>query len=168
MFFLFKSPKTVEDFAKVCNSPWKISVWMWNRIYYVKDLRHLDYWQSAGVTLHRMKGDCDDFSILAKAGLEKLGYTPFLVAVYRYRKIGKGVRGRVGHLVCAYYDKKKRRYYHISNWGKHKSAKSVSGIAETVFKDAIRWRIQDEQKHILEEWVKVQNVWKCLSKVKKE
>jgi len=165
MFYLFKSSKTMKAFYKVCNTPAKIGWWMWFRIQYTSEPTYIDYWQPPLLTLASMKGDCDDYALLARAGLKALGYSPILMGIGFTEPIGKGVDKVVWHLTCIYYNRKKMRYYSLCNFGYRNRAKTLNGVAENFFKTAVKWQIMDKNKDILEKWVKVQGEWKRITKL---
>jgi len=154
MFFIFKTPKTPKDLAKICKTPRRLAWWLFYRISYRSDAKKHGYdkWQSPEETLHDRTGDCDDFSILAKSVLEYLGFKVFLLAVYRWK--GSDRYDMKGHLVAVFYWRDS--YWHISNWGLKQSVKTseylemseeiYSDIAETVYKDAKIWRLVNENK----------------------
>lgn len=158
MFFLFKNPKTPEELAKICKNPKRLASWLRRRVWYVSDDKKHGYdkWQTPKLTLKDRSGDCDDFSILAKATLEYMGFKPFLLAVYTWDSY-KSWLGK-GHLVTVFYWK--NRYWHISNWGLKKSIESSSEvkmtnkvydeIAATVYKNFKKWSLYNENKSLVE------------------
>lgn len=161
MYFLFpfcwRKARTVDELVKKCKgSPWRLSIYLWQRIWYEKEEAGNDKWQTPEETLDLHKGDCDDFSILAKAVLEKMGFNPFLFGVYEWE--GHKRWEKKGHLVVVFYQK--GRYWHISNWGLKESIetsaevkmteKVYEEIAGTVYKDAKIWRVFNENKNVLE------------------
>jgi len=154
MFYLFKNPKTPEELAGICKNPKRLASWLWHRIKYVSDDKKHGYdkWQKPNETLRDRTGDCDDFSLLAKAALECLGFKPFLLTVYKWK--GYDRYDMKGHMVAVFYWKD--RYWHISNWGLKTAVKTseylemsediYSKIAESVYKDAKIWRVVNENK----------------------
>lgn len=152
MFFLFRSPKTVAQLAHCCNKPWKLGMWLWHRVWYKSDLEvhgKREYWQDPEETLKRRTGDCEDFAILAKAALTKLGYRPFLLGVFPERG--------VGHVVCCYLEPKRLLYYTIDNKkGNKKRAHHMWDVPGKVMKNWKVWRIYgNTKKDVIEEWVMV-------------
>ena len=127
--FCWKYPKTVDALAKQVKTPWQLSVFLWHRIWYKsdKDVHGLpDHWQKAEETLQRRTGDCEDFSILAKAVLDIWGYETKIIVVCNPKE---------AHAVCAF--RYKDKWYHISNWGMVKGE-----TPESVYKN---WTLYQER-----------------------
>ena len=163
MFYLFQNPKTPKELARICKNPKRLARWFHYRLWYVSDdKKHgFDKWQTPKKTLEDRTGDCDDYSILAKATLEHMGFKPFLLGVYGWDGYKKWeVKA---HLVAVFYWKK--RYWHISNWGLKKSVQSSAKIdmtdkgyeeiAETVYRNAKRWKVFNENKIVLQKGVNI-------------
>lgn len=100
--YRFKSPKTVDELAKVCNTPEKLSDWVTNRVWYTRDENdgQKDYWQNSQETLDRKKGDCEDYAAIYRDALRKMGYKAKCVdlMVNNPEKVS-------AHMVTAYQDK---------------------------------------------------------------
>jgi hypothetical protein len=146
MFFLFKKPDNVSDLAKMCNRPWKLGLWLWNRIWYKKDINLYnknDYWATPEETLKNMSGDCDDFAKLARRVLQILGYNAFMMCLFNKKE---------GHATCVYYDVHKNRYNTICNWGHRKGSVDYHLIPGRFYKDWDHAYIVDDNDDMAEFW----------------
>lgn len=149
----------VEKFVKVCNTPLKIYLWTWHNIWYQKDIKTYEkseYWATPKETLINRAGDCEDFSILVKSALTKLGYKSFLFIIYN-KNPERGF-GREAHLTCIYYEPKNGHYYSICNFGRndlgtamtypevvHNNAPSLDKFATKILPEWVTWRVTNER-----------------------
>ena len=142
MIFLFKTPRTVNELAKICNRPWKLSLWLFYRIEWTSD-RELygvkEYWEYPWEVLIGLKADCEGYAMLAEAVLIKLGIETYMLTVF----------DREGHAVCIYRDKK--RWNYLDNGWKKKGG-SIREIAEKIYPSWIKYRLHKERVLLREVW----------------
>lgn len=158
MFYLFKRPATPRKLASICKTPRRLARWLrWNIKYVTDKKKHgRDHWQKPTRTLRDRTGDCDDTSLLANAVLKMWGFKPMLIGAWKWP--GYHRNKMVGHLVAAF--RYKNRYYHISNWGMKKAGKSIQDIPVSIYKKTKIWRVLNEDKDVLEQWVLTSNTWR--------
>lgn len=102
--YRFKTPKTIDELAKIADTPEKLSDWITNRVWYTKDENdgQDDYWQNSQETLDRKKGDCEDYASIYRDVLRKQGYKAKIVDLV----VDDDSREGIGyHAVTAYQDK---------------------------------------------------------------
>ena len=77
------------------HTPEDLSQWLSSNFRYVMEIP--DHWQNAGETLNLRTGDCEDFAVLSKALLDRIGIASEIVIV-EFRGL------QVTHAMCAWQD----------------------------------------------------------------
>lgn len=127
------NPRTIEELAIKCATPQNISTWMRHHITYISDQKQFnkkEYWQTAEEVFKNRKGDCEDFSVLAKEVLVRNGFVCFILCTYGKNSTTESLSG---HAVCV--TKWRGVLWHISNWGCIKTpAISAKEVRKYVYK----------------------------------
>lgn len=106
---------TLDQLAQVYDTPAKVWYLMDRTVSYGFDRQvwGLDeYFATAEEFWDRKKGDCEDYAALAKALLDRAGYTTVLFSAWRQER---DAGGNDGHTVVAFLEN--GRWNHISNLG---------------------------------------------------
>jgi predicted transglutaminase-like protease len=81
-WFAYGSVPDLETLVNDYPTMQKLSVWIESNIWYTREPKGQDNWQSAEETFKLKKGDCEDFAILAMYVLDKKGYQTYLLSVW--------------------------------------------------------------------------------------
>lgn len=150
--YYLKSEDPIKAIAADMPDVKKFARWLWWNLNYKSDraAHHLaDYWQNPIETLELGTGDCEDYSILARAVLREMGYYPGILGVFT---------GNQAHAVCYFFEPRDNYWYILSSDGLKKISTLWVDIPRRVFKDWKIWRICAPNGSVLEECVKVNGV----------
>lgn len=109
------SAMTLDQLAEIYDTPAKVWYLLERTVTYGFDrgVWGLDeYFATADELWARKKGDCEDYATLAKALLDRAGYTTVLFSAWRQER---DAGGNDGHTVVAFLEN--GRWNHISNLG---------------------------------------------------
>ena len=83
------------DMPDSIRTPEDLSQWLSSNFRYVMEIP--DHWQNTEETLNLRTGDCEDFAVLSKALLDRIGIASEIVIV-EFRGL------QVSHAICAWQD----------------------------------------------------------------
>ena len=97
----------LEALLQACPTPESLARFFQEQMTFTEDMQlfgEADYWQTPEEFLDRRAGDCEDYALLAKAALQRLGFEAFVFSLY-------GEDG-YAHTVCVFLEQGR---YHVFN-----------------------------------------------------
>jgi predicted transglutaminase-like cysteine proteinase len=128
---------SLDQLAAIYDTPAKVWYLLEHTVTYTFD-RHAygadEYFASAEELWARKRGDCEDYAILAKALLDRNGYTTVLFSAWH---AAHDASGNDGHTVVAFLER--GRWNHLSNLGYVRAeALTHEELAASIFPDWTR------------------------------